>query len=57
MSAQVLSQEAENIPFADLTIKYGGRMFEVHRTIICRKSEVLKRALLENSVVNQALNV
>ena len=53
MSTQTLNQAAGNIPFADLTIRCGGRLFEVHRAIICRQSEVLKSALLGNFVVSE----
>lgn len=52
MALRTLSEEVDDIPFADLTVKCGDKTFEAHRAFICRKSKVLKAALVGHFKVN-----
>ena len=50
-----LSEEVEKIPFADLIIKCEDKEFKIHRVLVCRKSEVLTKALVGGFAVSGGL--
>ena len=43
--------EVAKDPFVDLTIECRGKIFPAHRIMVCRKSEVLMKALVGNFIV------
>ena len=51
MSLPTLAEEVGKIPFTDLTVKCDDKQFAVHRAFICRKSEVLMKALIGDFIV------
>ena len=55
MALPTLAEEIEKSPFTDLTVKCKDKQFKVHRVIICRKSEVLMKALVGNFIVGAVI--
>ena len=52
MPGSEYEEQMKKVPFADLTIFCEGRTFQAHRALLCRKSEVIKKALVGDFVVS-----